>query len=590
MSIDKRSHHYETESLSEDVHEGIEDIKCADEYLKENDAAGILIGGKAFAFVTGAHPIEIERRKDVDVLVLKNGQRLSHNSQFDLFLPDGEDVYRNRNDFVLPYHIHYIGETLEPGIHLPPPEVIFLTESEMATRRAIDRIIPDIIQHRFSPIASQFRQLDLKDIILEFPGDCSWLGSNLPNFPMQVVSKKREGIGRRTFLSFNAKSELSLPQTAFPTHKEVRSPEFNNLDVLPEVELEPDEIFSTGISLIKNGFVKEGMGYILDKAPKKADCIGLLHVLLDGDNISNYPIQTADAFGMWLKEARSRNFITIFLLSSLPFKRFGITLGENRGMGRYSDPDSSRLSNPITQKIEELAKSIGKSSGMRFQELRERLQKFSFDNFISEDELIGSPELKEILKKILSDILYGTLFSRHCGSTIRSNDFESFGVGEREVEIYCRDIFEKIDPSDSECDYFNGKLMNLKKDSGITNREIINHLQAKRSIHEIFEAPKPERRFWDRRIIKRGKYKTPREIISRSKTANLEGLYQCLLNCSYDPTPWHRAEFIADMCGFESAEECRDALLKRHEDNDDIDRDYDFFDKKIKKYFEYTYQ
>ena len=252
--------------LPEDLAENIGEIDEANHFLEKNQATGILIGGKAYAFVAGNHEVDITKRKDLDLLVIKGGAMLGHDENYDLFLPTQDGAHRNINGFTLPYHLHYTGKKLRSGLYLPPPEVIYLAECEMATRRAVDRVIPDIIAQRYSPLAKLYKKISAADLIMEFPGDFSWFGRSMPPFPLQLMTRKECG-GKRTYLSTTWRPENAFPHTAFPEEKDVRTPECTNYSaVLPEPVLAPGDIRKTGLKLIESGYLKEGVTYLQKKS------------------------------------------------------------------------------------------------------------------------------------------------------------------------------------------------------------------------------------------------------------------------------------------------------------------------------------
>lgn len=127
---------------------GIEGIKSAHDYLKEEGISGFLIGGLAESVLSNVSVDYLDRHKDVDVLV--EDPRHDYLSQGHFFNTFGGGIdwwstktgymtnkrgdysngewYQNANGVVLPYSIYSERDNkLEPGLYvLPPKFVIFM--------------------------------------------------------------------------------------------------------------------------------------------------------------------------------------------------------------------------------------------------------------------------------------------------------------------------------------------------------------------------------------------------------------------------------------------------------------------------------
>ena len=369
--------------------EGLEEIREVDQFLKEKGAAGVLVGGKACVFADGASAVEAENRKDTDVLVIGGGENLDHHTPYDLFLRDDGGTYKNRNGFALPYHLHYMGKALAPGLYLPPAEVVFLTESEMATRRAVDRVVPDIIKHKYSSVVDEFTKLKASDVVLECPGDVSWLGSVKKPFPVQTVDLEDDA-GRKTLISFKWRKPNKMPATAFPDAKDIRTPELSHTSILPPVEIDNKKAYSNATTLIEAGFILQGMEYLIKRAPHMADNIRFLNTLTERHQ--KYPLQCADAICLWLRTAVEHSFKLLLLFTP----KFNLTPIPNYS-GRYSN-----IQEYFSTRLQAIAEELLKDYGPRYCDLADRLEYFLFDSLFPGEEI--PDKYKPILKSTILNI------------------------------------------------------------------------------------------------------------------------------------------------------------------------------------------
>lgn len=391
--------------VAEDL-DGITVVKNAHQFLKQNSLAGALIGGKASAFLvdreTDIEETRIATRKDLDLLVIQGGTMFNYESPYDLFLPKSDGTYKNRTDCTLPYHLHYLGENLSPGLYLLPPEVIYLTEFEMATRRAIDRIVPDLINVKLSPLAQQFGKLPLNDLVLEFPGDFQWFGASKPLFPLQLLTRE-EGGGRRNYISFNWRTPNAMPRTAFPSEKEVRTPDIPNCRTnLPNVDLQPADFCSIGFQQIWAGYVKEGVKYLSEKCPEEMDDLNLLEAILK--HSSNLPLQVCEAFAIWLNIALKNGFHTLYALDGSFHEKYKI------GSFDKEYQQYKVYKTTIENQIRSLSGIIATKFGSRYENLSEKFIKFSFDG-------MSSVEVPQSVKAALKALILSFNFSRSYNET-----------------------------------------------------------------------------------------------------------------------------------------------------------------------------
>lgn len=573
----ERTSKFPVPEIPAELAEGLDDVKAVDKFLKEYSAAGVLIGGKAHGFMAGAHQVEIDKRKDTDVLVISGGTMMPHDSPYDLFLSGEDGAFRNRNDFTLPYHIHYLGCSLKPGLYLPPPEVVFLTENEMSTRRAVDRVVPEIIEKRYGPMAAQFKQLKLADVVLEFPGDFSWFGSVNSPFPVQIINKRESG-GRRTFISFKWRPDTAIPRSAFPSEKDVRAPEMNLIDAFPAVELSTEAQKKIGMDLIEAGFVKQGVDYLLACGPIVADDMDVLCKIFNYKK--KYPIQCCEAFGLWLKAAKEQSFSSLVLLDSNIYELYGVCSNM-----RVADKD-----------IAELAQIISREYGGRYHELVERLAGFSFDNILPEDFNNKSAEHQDFLKRILLSFL-GAFNSSKKGSKNAVHSIED-GRGVSHCVVTSRFSLGRGDM------LFEEAFYDVCEAHGITDEEIVDHLVTEDTVRAIFEnsqitsylseleqlqrLPIADSHL-DQRIV-RSDQRTFLELIRARKYNFLDILFDVIKRRTYQYKDEHRGREIgkiALICGFGGRSALRDKVDQM---DDDYNRRHDFRSgdrRNICSYFNY---
>lgn len=294
------------------------DLALLNQYLIEKGASAILIGGQAFFLVIGRDPVTAGHRKDIDALVIRSDEHIDHHeTNFDLFVQDEDSAFKNRNGFPLGYHIHYVGENpLEPGLYLPPVEVMFLTEQEMATRRAVDRTVPGVLNQVSSAEVSGLQTLPLNEILLEFPGDFKWFGEVRFSFPIKMIVKTSPDGDRRTFLSFGDHDLDTLPPTAFPSSEHVRKPNLPALElgVLPASHLSESRHYELAMIWLKQGYVQKAFEYLVEHASDRLDSPLFVSELF---RINDFPREVVLTFARWHKVAKESGFISLLSISQL---------------------------------------------------------------------------------------------------------------------------------------------------------------------------------------------------------------------------------------------------------------------------------
>jgi len=443
----------------EEVSTSIED---ANEYLVERGAVGILIGGIAAGIHSGETDEELKSHKDLDILVLSSKKQLDHESKFDLFFKEPQKGYTNRVDAVLPYHIHLdedVLKNLKPGLYTIPFEAIQLIEVEMKTRRALDRVLPDALDEKSH--SGDHNSLNLEDIILEFPGDISWLGKNLPkNTILQIYRKYNDEVGSRTFITFGDPIEPeNLPETAFPESKLIRAPEAAITNVLPNPELTDEWIYELGMQLIKEGFIEEGMSYILEMAPLMADNSDLVDFICEiapeDDALAQY-----NALNLWLVKAKERQFTNLLLLNAQFCKKWNIK--------------SKDILNDTFNKI---GKRLIKMYGTRYFDLAAQLQVLDNQSIFADMDIdeIALPE--EVAIKILNILTQEIILSK-------SKDIFEVATGDKNFFKFPVDIDQFL--NDDEQFMFNDFFVYLLEVCGVTKDEFIKKsLDDTKSLNKI---------------------------------------------------------------------------------------------------------
>ncbi len=354
----------------------VEEMGHLDQYLQDNNAAAVLIGGVSRYLSEGAHLAIIDARKDLDALVIQGGQHMvAGHSPWDLFLPQQDGTYENRNGFTLGYHVHHLGEHLDPGLYQLPPEAILLTEAEMQTRRAIDRTIPELLDLKSGQIPTPLKPLPLNDIVLEFPGDLSWYANVRHSFPIQTIVRSLPGDQRRTYMSFKPRTTSQFPvASAFPDHRSIRAPETAKaLDILPTVQPSPAQAYQTTSELLKKGFVVEAVNYLIEKAPEKADSFSFLQSILESHQIDCYPLKRTEALAIWLKHIRDQNCLLRLLLNG----SFDL---ENLGLNTV-DFEKNGINKQLRRLADEILAQYGGSP--QCLELAERLRGLDIEQFMA---------------------------------------------------------------------------------------------------------------------------------------------------------------------------------------------------------------
>jgi hypothetical protein len=555
--------------VPEELTAQVPSLEEADESLQEMDVTGVLIGGKACTILAGGQTVEVEGRKDTDILAIRGGHMQNPtDTEYDLFLPRPDGTFRNRNGFNLSYHIHYVGaQALESGLYLPPPEVIFLTESEMATRRAIDRVVQDIVTVRYGALAENFKQLAKEDVILEFPGDFSWFGHAKFSFPVSVVVKEVEGGGRRTFVSFGEKNRQpnEMPQTAFPTSKDVRTPDADDvaLRAFPETPLSVEQIEEIASELINQGYVVEGTRQLIENSPESADDSKFLNSIFD--HMNSYPIQCVQAFGVWLETAKTHNFETLLLLQSLSSK--------------FALDNYSAYAAKVDRNVGEIATNLIQNYGPRYLDLAKRLRGFSVSSVLTEAQIIEKhgPQLKAMILK----------FPQYFTGKDDSNDSDETNPSTLE---------ENFKPSlllttwGAEGSFFQKDVPELFQKLGISDEEVMAVLENKDTAKKIFqsycEMRSDEFRILDKDILGKGitlralltTILSPEERLSimaySLETSKIRtDYYQDIISeggflleikvNSYNLNNSFFLTEIAKLCGFTTPEELKEGVFKK---------------------------
>ena len=554
---------------SERAQEGLGEVMKVHEFLKEQGAVGILIGGKAVDIVMGATAQKIENHKDTDALVINGGESIGHNTQYDLFLPKQGRSHQNRNKYALGYHVHYVGdEPLDPGLYIPPAEVVFLTEDEMRNRRVIDRLLPGVIEHRQEgeQVTHGLNQLNLDDLVVELPGDISWLGDAILSLPaMQVVPRNIEHAGNRTFISFKTRSEAEIPETAFPDSRDVRSPVVNYIDILPDVETTAEDEVRIAKECIKTGSRLFGIEGLIEYDPRLADDIIFLELIL-ADSSKN-PLECAEAFACWMKAALENQFNSILPL----FEKFG---NEDSTLFRRITFNGSDPSEGLKRSLKELASKILEQHGIGgdIGRITRKVECFEMPSMFPCDENGIPVNYKDVLKDFMLNFSIST---EDGGRTVRKLPLASGASLEFKGGIN-KTVF-----SDEYC--------GLMKELGITDEEIEQAVCAGFKTKNIFTAHQMDYQ------LKRAKMhhkddRTIREVLNDNEV-DLLGAFCEILDEKPDksddtdddgfdyikraiPTDATKEiqctqlteellESAVSICGFESHQELQDALEER---------------------------
>lgn len=288
------------------------DLADMHRFLKENNATGLLIGGRLFALARGATPQELTARKDADILLLQRGD-VSYSDEYDIFAVNPRTgTVENQNNFVPPYYIHYHGqEKLKHGLYIPPLEATQLLLAEQSDRRPPEKslALEQPLVYHTNQFPVNVNTIDKGDILIEFPGDISWLqkeshGKNLPQF--RIFTNEMGN----NFVSLSDK-EISineLPQTVFRDTRSIIRPERNELDkdIFPLPNRE--DIRVTAKILLAEGHIQKALERLAEVDPSELDSDYILKALLEK---KDYPYSCALGLSRWMRIAIDNKFVQL---------------------------------------------------------------------------------------------------------------------------------------------------------------------------------------------------------------------------------------------------------------------------------------
>jgi len=403
-------------------------LEEADEFLKGHNAVGILIGGFAYDMKIAKHKNE---HKDLDILIIKGAEEIRDQTGFDIFLPNKEGVPVNRGENALPYHIHYVGKELAPGLYTVPAEVIHLTEAEVQTRRNKNRPLNDDYSEE-SFKENCFSEISLEDIVLEFPGDMGWIGNNLPlNVQINlVVRNEGNGAGKRTFITFKKDAKSNLPSTAFPNRSYLRAPDIDidGDSLFKERVLSEREMYALAEDLIQKGYTKEGFSIIMKSCPNKLDNFDFFAYTI----MLNDPLAFYDFLCKWLVLAKEKNFMSLFLFNP-GLSKYGINF---KFAGLKDDIFDDLFRNLYGEILEKY--------GVRYIEILKKIFNFRIELIFEDCEIKIPDGLKDTFRRLIQHL-------ESCVDNKDIGDFkETFEIDSNDIEIIVKkDLYFSSDKSES---------------------------------------------------------------------------------------------------------------------------------------------